>query len=97
MLLLGLGLSLSLLAGCAEESLSPTTRRDSNTFQRTPPPDRGSVESDREALVALYNATEGPLWTINDNWLSDRPVGEWHGVETDSTGRVIGLDLAPTG
>ena len=27
------------------------------------------------------------------NWLSDRPIGEWHGVTTNSNGRVIELDL----
>ena len=36
--------------------------------------------TDRDALEALYNATDGPNWTNNSNWLSDRPIGEWHGV-----------------
>ena len=30
-----------------------------------------SPETDREALVALYNATGGPNWERNDNWLSE--------------------------
>ena len=47
---------------------------------------------DRAALVALYNATGGENWTIKDNWLSDRPLGEWHGVAT-LEGRVTLLDL----
>ena len=58
-----------------------------------PPPAMTSRESDREALVALYNATDGPNWLDNGNWLSDAPVGEWTGVKTDDDGRVIGLDL----
>ena len=49
--------------------------------------------SDRAALVALYNATDGANWANNTNWLSDRPLGEWHGVSTDSDGRVIRLNL----
>ena len=49
--------------------------------------------SDRDALVALYNATDGDNWRNNDNWLSDAPIGEWHGVETDADGRVVALDL----
>ena len=53
-----------------------------------------SPETDREALVALYNATGGPNWHRNDNWLSDVPVGEWFGVTTDDNGRVTALDLA---
>ena len=48
---------------------------------------------DRAALVALYEATDGPNWVNNDNWLTDAPLGEWHGVWTDAAGRVQGLDL----
>lgn len=55
---------------------------------------QGSVASDREALVALYNATGGSNWTDNTNWLSSAPLGEWYGVETDGDGRVTGLDFA---
>ena len=42
-----------------------------------PPPSRGtSVQTDREALAALYNATSGRFWTTgrNDNWLTDSPL-----------------------
>ena len=48
---------------------------------------------DRAALVALYEATDGANWTSNDNWLSDRPIGEWYGVTTDRNGRVTELLL----
>ena len=52
------------------------------------------VSSDRAALVALYNATNGPNWTKRDNWLSTTaPLGDWHGVTTNGAGRVTGLDL----
>ena len=53
-----------------------------------------SSEVDRAALVALYNATDGPNWRDNTNWLSDRPIGEWYRVETDETGRVIEIRLS---
>ena len=41
--------------------------------------------SDRDALIALYNATDGPNWENTDDlpWLtedSDSAVGGWHGV-----------------
>ena len=49
---------------------------------------------DRAALVALYNATDGGNWTNNTNWLTDAPLSQWHGVETDSTGRVTDLHLS---
>ena len=55
----------------------------------TPAPDR-----DRAVLVTLYHATGGPNWANNNNWLSESPISEWHGVITDHTGRVLELRLA---
>ena len=52
---------------------------------------------DREALIALYNATDGDNWTNNDNWLSDAPIGEWYGVTTNRIGRITYLDLYNNG
>ena len=48
---------------------------------------------DREILVALYNATDGPNWIDSDNWLTDAPLGSWYGVETNALGRVTELNL----
>ena len=58
-----------------------------------PPAASGSDETDREALVALYNATNGENWNGSANWLSDAPLGEWDGVNTDDDGRVTELRL----
>ena len=65
------------------------------TATRPPLPTIGptSAETDREALVALYNATDGENWNRSENWLSDAPIGEWEGVTTDDDGRVIALEL----
>ena len=49
--------------------------------------------SDRDILVALYNAVGGPAWIRSDNWLTDRPLSEWSGVDADGSGRVRELDL----
>ena len=51
---------------------------------------------DRHALVALYEATDGPYWMDNTNWLSDKPLGEWYGVDTDADGRVVKISLLGT-
>ena len=51
------------------------------------------LEMEREALVALYNATDGPNWANSDGWLSDAPIGTWYGVSPDSNGRVTRLLL----
>ena len=49
--------------------------------------------SDREILTSLYETTDGPNWEESRNWLTDAPLGEWHGVETDADGTVVSLDL----
>ncbi len=47
----------------------------------------------REALAALYEATGGPRWTNRDGWLTDAPLGRWHGVTVGADGGVTGLEL----
>ena len=55
---------------------------------------QGSVEQDRAALVALYDATNGPNWGEDTNWNTDQPLSTWHGVFTNrGTGRVGSLSL----
>lgn len=41
------------------------------------------LSSDRDILMAFYEATGGDNWTRNDNWGSDRPLSEWYGVTTE--------------
>ena len=53
----------------------------------------GASQSDRDILEILYNATDGPNWTNDTNWLTDAPLGEWYGVDTDDAGRVTSLVL----
>ncbi|MDE2860864.1 MAG: leucine-rich repeat domain-containing protein [Chloroflexota bacterium] len=52
-----------------------------------------SSEADREALVALFNATGGQDWSDNTGWLSNKPISEWAGVTTDANGGVTRLSL----
>ncbi len=54
------------------------------------------VEQDRAALVALYETADGPNWVYRTNWLSDVPLGDWYGVNTDVAGRVVSLYLKGT-
>ena len=60
-------------------------------------PDRqvaaGTPDSDRAALAAIYRAMGGPEWVNNENWLTDAPLSDWHGVTADDAGRVVVLDL----
>ena len=63
------------------------------TQAAAPASDGGFLSGDENALVALYNATDGDDWSDNTNWLSAAPLDEWYGVTTDATGRVIELVL----
>ena len=51
------------------------------------------LSPDRAALVAFYEATDGPNWVNNAGWLTDAPLGDWYGVDADGRGRVVRLNL----
>ncbi len=77
------------LTGCVPDALLDVENNDFDEL-RLPlcdNPDSAALA----ALTALYNATDGDNWHRNDNWLTDAPLGEWHGVYTDGTLRVISL------
>lgn len=40
--------------------------------------------NDRQALIALYNATNGEAWNRKENWNTDAPLSQWEGVEVDT-------------
>ena len=58
---------------------------------------QGSVATDKAALQALYNSTDGANWRDNTNWTSDMALSTWHGVTTDGDGRVTRLELQENG
>ena len=49
---------------------------------------------DRAALVALFNGTGGEGWFNAWGWKTGAHPSRWHGVATDSEGRVTGIDLS---
>ena len=51
----------------------------------------GNITIDSLALVAFYNATGGPSWTNQTNWLTG-PLSTWFGV-TQTGASVTSLDL----
>ena len=52
------------------------------------------ADREREALIALYNAADGPNWLVDQNWLTDAPMGEWYGVDVGPQGSVVRLLLS---
>ena len=82
------GLVTAVAAGTAAVTASAGPASASAGITVTAPP-----LADRDILVALYEATDGPNWINSENWLTDAPLGEWYGVDTDPSGRVVRLDL----
>ena len=86
----------SLAAGSYTLEVSTYTAGETGNFTLTVsglPTVTLGPSSDRAALVALYNATNGANWTDSANWGSDESLDEWHGVTTDDDGRVTQLRL----
>lgn len=63
---------------------------------------------EKDALIALYNATDGTNWKklssevggtliSVENWCTDKPLSTWYGVELNSEGHVIYLHLSNLG
>ncbi len=40
----------------------------------------GVFLQDYQALLSLYQSSDGKNWKQNTNWLSDKPVSQWYGV-----------------
>ena len=47
------------------------------------------LAKEREILIKFYHATNGDQWEDNTNWCSDKPVGEWYGIETSNYNGLI--------
>lgn len=47
----------------------------------------------RFVLAVVYYATKGAKWDVNTDWLTSKNECSWYGVECNSFGKVINLDL----
>ena len=68
------------LAGLYIESIAEYTDDTPETVRELLTSRVSMAMSDRAALVALYNATDGDNWDDNTNWLSDLPLNYWHRI-----------------
>ena len=99
-----LRLSGNRFTGCVPTGLRSVTDNDVASLNLsdcsvtpTPTPTPTSASDDRAALVRLYQFANGPNWRTRTNWVSSAPIGQWHGVTTNSQGRVTALDLSGNG
>jgi hypothetical protein len=84
-LVLGLLLAFSLLVAPTFAHAAPLAF-DCSTVDEIP-------LSECQALVAVYNSTNGPGWRRNGNWFIGDAVGQWYGVAIWN-GHVWGLFLS---
>ena len=53
------------------------------------------THQERDALIALYNSTNGSGWNDNTNWGVGDPCNDgWYGVTCNSDGHIVTLNLA---
>ena len=52
-----------------------------------------NLDREHEALMALYNSTDGENWKNHENWGSDKPLSQWYGVRVNENGNVYMIDL----
>jgi Leucine-rich repeat (LRR) protein len=64
--------------GMELNSVSIVRLQQDNTFNCNNASDVSTEECN--ALVALYNSTNGAAWNNNDNWLNDNSINNWFGV-----------------
>lgn len=72
------------------EVASPTPEAPARSVTATAVPTEtvptGSPDPERAALTALYDATGGQDWKIDDGWLGDGALDKWLRVTTDENG-----------
>lgn len=55
------------------------------------------ADKDRNILKEFYRWTNGEDWSNSENWLTDAPLDDWHGVTADTADVVSGLELGDNG
>eukprot|EP01038_Epipyxis_sp_PR26KG_P005263 gene5263-7313_t len=51
-------------------------------------------DTERLALIDLFNSTNGSQWKNNNNWNTFQPISTWYGITTNKYGRVIKINLS---
>jgi Leucine Rich Repeat (LRR) protein len=95
-IVLALGLIASLIA-CVE-CFGRSAEKPSPVSPTQPSSQRGVSLDERQALVALYESTDGNHWKYHDGWLGPRGTEcNWYGITCDESFKdpaaVIGLRL----
>ena len=57
-----------------------TSSQTIRLIQNTEIVSQDDLQTVRDALIALYEATDGDNWTNNEGWCSDLPLSKWYGI-----------------
>ncbi len=87
------GTSADHVAGSASSALSAAAEGDSLDFHFVARADGEERHPAYGVLVLFYNSTAGPVWEVQGNWLTSKPVSEWNGVVLDDDENVVELLL----
>ena len=74
------------------KSLSKNNKTSVHNRQQ-PPVNNMEIALERQALIDLYNSTNGDHWKRNTNWCSNKDISKWYGVEVNSNGHVSRINL----
>ena len=50
--------------------------------------------TERSALTHIYDQLNGQHWHQHTNWNTKSPLASWHGIQTNTQGRVTALILS---
>ena len=83
-------------AATPKSEVSPNTASASanSTAVPTETAPTGLPDPERAVLIALYDATNGADWKMDDGWLGEGALDKWLRVTTDENGGVTDLDLS---
>ncbi len=76
-------------AACGDAAPDPTAPAGD-----ADPPETAMADPEHAVLTRFYFSTHGDDWTNNDGWNVCCDLGSWYGVEVDSAGSVVGIDLS---
>ena len=62
-------------------------------YEKNMPAPSSKAFGQRYALAVLYYATSGQKWKLKDQWLSSKSECSWYGLDCDSWGNIISIDL----
>lgn len=67
---------------------------DDNTVQKFLGSTKCGTNTVVQSLESFYYTLSGPDWTNNQGWTENDAYCTWYGIDCDSNGLIIGIDLA---